>query len=54
MISMKVSCSWRLFAWGNDGSRKVRVWGIIGDRAVSSMSGGLKSPEVYVFVSVYA
>ena len=46
MMSMKVSCSWRLFVWGITGFGAWSVGGSKGEMEVQSMSGRLKSPAI--------
>ena len=40
MMSMKLSCSWRLFVWGMIGLGMSAPGGSVGDITVQSMSGG--------------
>ena len=51
MVSMKCSCSWRLFVWGMMGLGMSASGGSRGDIAVQSMSGRLKSPEIQMCLS---
>ena len=51
MMSMNVSCSWRLFVWGMMGSRVSALGGSKGEMAVQSMSGRLKSPVIHMCLS---
>ena len=53
MMSIKESCSWRLFVWGIMGSGSVSksVGGSKGEIEVQSMSGRLKSPEIQISLS---
>ena len=51
MMSMKVSCSWRLFVWGIMGLGRSASGGSVGDIAVQSMSGRLKSPVIQMCLS---
>ena len=51
MMSIKVSCSWRLFVWGMMGSGMSTSGGSMGEMAVQSMSGRLKSPEIQMCLS---
>lgn len=51
MMSMKVSCSWRLFVWGMTGSGVSMSGGSRGQAKVQSMSGRLKSPEIPMCLS---
>ena len=52
-MSMKESCSWRLFVWGMMGSGSVSgsAGGSKGEMAVQSMSGRLKSPAIQMSLS---
>ena len=53
MMSMKESCSWRLFVWGimGLGSVSKSVGGSKGEITVQSMSGRLKSPAIQMSLS---
>ena len=51
MMSMKLSCSWRLFVWGMMGLGRSASGGSVGDIAVQSMSGRLKSPVIQMCLS---
>ena len=53
MMSMKESCSWRLFVWGIMGSGSVSKsgGGSKGEITVQSMSGRLKSPAIQMSLS---
>ena len=51
MMSMKSSCSWRLFVWGMMGLGTSASGGSLGDMAVQSMSGRLKSPVIQICLS---
>ena len=51
MVSMKLWCSRRLFVWGMMGLGVSASGGSLGDIAVQSMSGRLKSPEIQMCLS---
>ena len=51
MMSMKSSCNWRLFVWGMMGLGTSASGGSLGDVAVQSMSGRLKSPVIQMCLS---
>ena len=51
MMSMKLSCNWRLFVWGMMGFGRSASGGSKGDIAVQSMSGRLKSPAIQMCLS---
>jgi len=51
MMSMKVSCNWRLFVEGTMGWGASASGGSNGEIAVQSMSGRLKSPVIHMCLS---
>ena len=51
MMSMNVSCKWRLFVWGITGWGASTSGGSNGEMAVQSMSGRLKSPVIHMCLS---
>lgn len=52
MMSMKVSCSWRLFVRGVMGSGVSAPMGSRGDKVAQSMSGWLKSPAMSLHITI--
>ena len=51
MMFMKSTCNWRLFVWGIMGLGMSAFGGSLGDIAVQSMSGRLKSPVIHMCLS---